>query len=368
MPTARPWFACMTALGCACAVDLPLPFDGGDQLDAGAAIDAGTRRDAGGALDGGALPSDAGTGADAGTAVDAGTGADAGAPPPGCGNGTLDMGEACDGTQLNGNTCATLPGLKSGALSCKVDCSGFDPAGCVAGTTRAAASCSKTDVTNAMAASSSGDTVTIPEGSCSWGNFTLAKNLVLRGAGKDKTVITLSTLSATGSANGVFRITGVTLKGGNPTIEITGGWKNFRIDHSLISSPSWVTGILVSFSDATGVIDNDEFVNARTEVYGEGNGSPAWSKPSAIGTGDAVFLESSTSDWVVYGNAIDSTAGGRWVVRHSTITNTPLENHGPCTSGMRGTRSYEIYENFVLHRIRFLCFSFNGVGCCCLGV
>src|SRR4051794_40101865 len=33
---------------------------------------------------------------------------DAGTPPPSCGNGLADLGEACDGSDLNGNSCASL--------------------------------------------------------------------------------------------------------------------------------------------------------------------------------------------------------------------------------------------------------------------
>ncbi len=330
---------------CACGANIGA-LGGGDgiaRLDSGAELarDAGVTTQA----DAGKPPPDSGV-----TARDAGVGtsADAGSPPPTCGNSTLEMGEACDGAALNGNTCSSLPGFTTGFLKCAANCLAFDVSQCTAGSTRAAATCSKTDVTAAINAASDGDIVTVPAGTCSWGAFTLAKGVVLRGAGKASTIISLSTLSASGSAARAFRLTGMTIKGGNPSIEITGEWKNFRIDHSVITSSSWVTGILVSFSSANGVIDNDEFFNSRTEVYGEGNGSPAWSRPSSIGMGDAVFLESSTSDWAVYGNAIDSTAGGRYVIRHNTIYNTPIENHGACTSGMRGTRSYEIYENTLV--------------------
>lgn len=48
-----------------------------------------------------------------------------------CGNGNVDIvtGESCDGTNLNGKTCATQ-GYSSGTLSCKPDCT-FNTANCV---------------------------------------------------------------------------------------------------------------------------------------------------------------------------------------------------------------------------------------------
>ncbi len=46
-----------------------------------------------------------------------------------CGNNTVEGTEACDGTQLNGQTCETQ-GFGPGTLVCNGDCSGFDTAGC----------------------------------------------------------------------------------------------------------------------------------------------------------------------------------------------------------------------------------------------
>jgi alpha-tubulin suppressor-like RCC1 family protein len=53
-------------------------------------------------------------------------------PPPSstCGNGRLDDGEMCDGTELGGYTCANLS-LGAGDLACRADCGGFDDSACV---------------------------------------------------------------------------------------------------------------------------------------------------------------------------------------------------------------------------------------------
>jgi len=40
---------------------------------------------------------------------------------PSCGNGRLDPGEQCDGTDLFGRDCATL-GFTGGTLACQPDC------------------------------------------------------------------------------------------------------------------------------------------------------------------------------------------------------------------------------------------------------
>ncbi|MBI5547610.1 MAG: hypothetical protein HY901_27315, partial [Deltaproteobacteria bacterium] len=49
---------------------------------------------------------------------------------PTCGNGAIDQGEACDGTDLAGQSCLTQ-GFASGALTCSPTCT-FDSTGCVA--------------------------------------------------------------------------------------------------------------------------------------------------------------------------------------------------------------------------------------------
>lgn len=51
----------------------------------------------------------------------AGTGAVAGSTAKKCGNGTIDNGETCDGTNLGGATCQSLEG-KGGTLRCGSDC------------------------------------------------------------------------------------------------------------------------------------------------------------------------------------------------------------------------------------------------------
>ena len=51
--------------------------------------------------------------------------------PANCGNGTIDQGEDCDGTDLNGQTCADL-GYVGGDLACAGNCT-FDESGCFPG-------------------------------------------------------------------------------------------------------------------------------------------------------------------------------------------------------------------------------------------
>ena len=55
---------------------------------------------------------------------------DCGPPPaPFCGDGNVDLGEICDGANLNGDTCVDL-GFTSGTLSCQSDCLAYDISSC----------------------------------------------------------------------------------------------------------------------------------------------------------------------------------------------------------------------------------------------
>ena len=48
-----------------------------------------------------------------------------------CGDGVRQDDEVCDGGDLQGTTCADLPGFDGGILACLGDCSGYDNTGCI---------------------------------------------------------------------------------------------------------------------------------------------------------------------------------------------------------------------------------------------
>jgi hypothetical protein len=52
-------------------------------------------------------------------------------PEDSCGDNTKDVGEVCDGTDLDGEDCVSQ-GFVSGTLACSVGCGSFDTSGCVA--------------------------------------------------------------------------------------------------------------------------------------------------------------------------------------------------------------------------------------------
>jgi cysteine-rich repeat protein len=68
-----------------------------------------------------------------GAAWDAGAyegGTEGGQPDPTCGDNNTDVGEVCDGTDLNSETCVTL-GWDSGTLACAANCLSYNTASCV---------------------------------------------------------------------------------------------------------------------------------------------------------------------------------------------------------------------------------------------
>jgi len=97
----------------AIGVSLLVACDGG----AGPARDAGGGGDTAAAEDGATPPADGGGPAD----DSGGTG--------GCGDGVAGPGEACDGTDLRGLSCAALQ-LGGGTLACAPGCGQFDTSGC----------------------------------------------------------------------------------------------------------------------------------------------------------------------------------------------------------------------------------------------
>jgi hypothetical protein len=169
-----------------------------------------------------------------------------------CGNGITEPGEACDGSDLDGYTCATVAaGFVSGTLICNANCLSYSVAQCVRGNTINAASCSQVDVQAAIDSANDGDTVVVPAGSCTWttpsaGQPAVAMNskkIVLQGAGIDQTLITDGTgtdwneiLIGVNCVEGKpFRVRGFDFPGpgsGEPDrIYVAGTCKNWRIDH-----------------------------------------------------------------------------------------------------------------------------------------
>ena len=285
---------------------------------------------------------------------------------PVCGNIITEAGEACDGTDLGGNTCAAFPGFKSKLLRCKADCSGYDVSQCAKGNQISAASCSQSDVQAAINSASTGDTVLVPAGNCTWttqtaytSSVSVTKAIVLKGAGIDQTVIHDGTNidERPLDINSGARVTGFTFTGmkrlpergvAEPALGASG--TNWRIDHNKfypnVSPTEPGRGVSV---EGAGVIDHNVFIDTKqgAEIYyGTGGGDASWSAPQLLGNAKAVYMEDNTYTYSdPLDGAYDAYDGARYVFRYNTVSGTNVGHHGLDSGGFRSTHSWEIYNN-----------------------
>jgi hypothetical protein len=229
--------------------------------------------------------------------------------------------------------------------------------------TVAANSCSLAHVETAIAAASRGDTVTVPDGSCSWATeLVINKSITLQGAGIGSTVITSTQAANTcttscsymisyvptsisDDAATLLRITGFTLdadfKAGH--IEIYNNSATpltmVRIDNNALTDSQYPTSTAQTDRNSVmirgpvyGVMDNNTLSGAPTiRIYGTG----AWmwqNLPWVAGTASTFFVEDNSitydypshTDWV---RTLDSTGwGASWVVRYNDYTADPASS------------------------------------------
>jgi hypothetical protein len=226
----------------------------------------------------------------------------------------------------------------------------------VGAATTTLATCSETDVRNALSVVADGDTIVCPAGSWSWGNLDIVnRNVTLQGAGIAQTIISITApggLEATSSNTKPFRVTGFTFAStgnfstdnGKAMVRIQGG-KGWRIDHNrfeIYSAKQNYDGGngIYTRNDVSGVVDHNQFVKGggsgcmHASVYPEGTGATAWGWPSQLGAFDhTIFIE----DNYFYnsGNCPDHNPhavygqnGGIFVFRHNEIHNMNADTHG----------------------------------------
>jgi len=240
-------------------------------------------------------------------------------------------------------------------------------------------SCSSTDIQAAINSASTGDTVVVPSGSCTWtASVTInKKGIILQGAGLDVTTITdsvagqTSGLIVTGaSATNFVRITGFTFAEGAGIAQSNNGMVNldgkmfdvaFRFDHNKLVIPDGASrGIVVI--DIYGLIDHltvDESAagsnsSQSVSIWGSNDGTDGgftpWMQPLTLGTDKAVYVEDSTFNYPAVSGfndtGFDSYGGARWVIRHNTIINTEFcGGHGTDSGDRRSAFSGEFYSN-----------------------
>ena len=214
-----------------------------------------------------------------------------------------------------------------------------------------------------------GDTITLPAGTFTWTTrLSLSKAITLQGVGIGATIIrdavqSDSLISWTLTAGQPSRMTGIEFQdGGRPSgdlgiLRVTGSntdGSTFRMDHCKVND---LNGIPV-FETVLGVIDHCTFVISNKQrnamfIYGnrwnnQSFGDGSWAAPTNFGSSEFLFLEDNnfvnngSSNWPL----MDAYGGARFVVRHNTIFNCFITNHGTESTGrIRGGRAMEVYRN-----------------------
>jgi FG-GAP-like repeat len=224
-----------------------------------------------------------------------------------------------------------------------------------------------------------GDTIMLPAGTFTWTTAVrLSKAITLQGKGIGRTIIrdAFQTRAVLGwhleeTANGAARLTGIEFQDGGRTqtatspggvITIIGSNTNgttFRWDHCKMIG---LNGAM-TLNTVIGVVDH----NVIQSSYGGGfciwgsywNNDPAgygdrsWSAPTNFGSSQFLFLEDNT--YACTAAALrpmtDAYAGARFVVRHNSLYNANIANHGTDSSGrLRSGRAMEIYNNTFIGR------------------
>lgn len=256
-------------------------------------------------------------------------------------------------------------------------------------TDRNAATCSASDVQSAMNAAVAGDRVVIPSGSCSWTTQVsrdMPANTSIIGAGTtvlgggDATNIsdayaTNAPLLQIGIAStGVFRISGITFKGGSGAALKDNGMLKFdgpgvmRMDHVHLNmttySPMVLHKVMWIGQGIRGVLDHSildlQNIDWIHFVNGEGgstqnNGDTTWSQPTGFGTADFFYVEDNQitgyeSGSVYDGALTDCHSGGKFALRFNSAVSVGLGQTHPTGHSVgddRGCRAHEIYGNSV---------------------
>ncbi len=227
--------------------------------------------------------------------------------------------------------------------------------------THTASTCDKADIETAITASSDGDLVTVPAGTCVWTSQLaeiISKQITLQGAGIDTTIIQWDREDVLGrmilvSGTKAVRITGFTFtihtNGPQEGVIVMNATANgWRIDHNKFLDVA--SKAIAAHTNASGLIDHNQLTGAvkGMDIDGVYYGDAAWLIPWALGTDDAVFVEDN-----IYNISYPTYAGischydGRYVFRYNTGTvKGGLTTHG-ADSGDLGGRGLVEYENQI---------------------
>jgi hypothetical protein len=252
--------------------------------------------------------------------------------------------------------CFLLPTVSwATTRTCTADCGG---------------TCSASSFQTSVNASSDGDTVILPAGSCTWSiQVNINKAITVQGAGIGLTNITHNyTCSSTNyqgaivvtaipSGSNNTRITGITFgstatSGSTCVIGVWGGYSyttKVRIDHcsySCINCAQWLRWN----NNQPGLFDNNYIPgdNDAEKMTFFGDSDASWARVDNFGSANLIYVEDNhfneITDTPSSGATLTNYNGTRVVFRHNILKNFVIDSHGNWGDAA-GCRQMELYNN-----------------------
>lgn len=223
--------------------------------------------------------------------------------------------------------------------------------------THTAATCNVDKVGEAITAASSGDTVYVPAGECTWNSqIVINKGITLMGPGSDKLTITgnytapypttynndsvnflIAYAPTNPSARETFRITGFNINTGGKCLglqlfnssAVTKATipNRIRVDHNTFNTGG---KIAIHVKLMWGVIDNNTFTNCSKIAFEDLDNADPWNSdlcPGNYGSGNYMYAEDNTFN--IPSNTLAAGVGysGRAVVRYNEFNYSSDSNY-----------------------------------------
>ena len=224
-------------------------------------------------------------------------------------------------------------------------------------------SCSATDVQAAINQTSTGDTVNVPGGSCTWNTvvtLSSSQQITLNGGGATITWGSSGGLSVTPGTSTNTYVTNFTFNGSFTNGDCPIGFytstspltQTFRFYNNTLNggNPSSPGTFICVNGNGPGLFDHNSFSTSHgademLHVLGLGSGNgDGWLDVVPPGGPNMIFLENNTfsCSGSTIASAIESYYGSRTVLRYNTFTNAQIDQHG---GGGIGARWWEVYNN-----------------------
>ena len=214
-----------------------------------------------------------------------------------------------------------------------------------------AASCSQTDVQNALNSAGNGDTVLLPAGgNCTWsGVVTIPNNINITLNGNGNRIS--GSIQLPSSASFQARVTNFTFTIDNSVNTYGDAITNlpWRLDHSTFDATGTDINAMMTTGEGPGLIDHSSFINlptAKETIHNAAWGAgvfTGWSNAATPGSPAGLYIENNTVLGAQYSNLIQSYYGARTIIRNNTFIGPQVDYHGDHTP--YSARWWEIYNN-----------------------